>query len=148
MGLICRSDHELARRDPPLRWDCLSHLPFAGMADDTGISRLSRDHDELPGSVRTPDFTVLTISALVGLVENGTAVTALPALAAPDYLNPSLVYRPLIDPILSRELQLITSRSRPISQGAQAFLRYLLDSAPALSASFADRTVDPIRPED
>lgn len=148
MGLICRADHDLAGRDTPLRWSCLADLSFVGMAEDTGISRLTRDRDALPESVRNPDFTVLTISALVGLVENGTAVTALPALAAPDYLNPSLVYRPLSGPVLYRELQLIAPRSRPLSGAAQAFLRHLLDSGPSLSASFSDHTVEAIHPED
>lgn len=141
MGLICRGDHELARRKDPLTWSCLDRLPYAGMAADTGTSRLTKDVEGLPASVLAPDFTVLTIAALVGLIESGTAVSALPALAAPDYLNPSLVYRSLSEPVLHRELQLITPKNRPLSPAAETFIRYLLDQSHEISSMFPNDTV-------
>ncbi len=141
MGLICRGDHDLARRKNPLTWSSLANLSFAGMAGDTGTSRLTKDVKGLPACVVSPDFTVLTIAALVGIIENGDAVSALPALAAPDYLNPSLVYRGLSEPVVYRELQLITSKSRPPSPAAEKFIGFLLDQSYEISSMFPNRTV-------
>ncbi|MDC0660497.1 LysR family transcriptional regulator [Leisingera sp. SS27] len=142
VGLICRNTQELARRTEPLSWDCLDGLPFAGMAKDTGVSRLTMAGKGLPASVTSPDFTVLTMAALAGLIESGEAVSAVPALAAPDYLNPALVYRSLSAPTLYRELQLVVAKDRPLPSAAQSFLEYLQSQARQISARFPNRTVE------
>ncbi len=144
MGLICRGDHTLARRKGALSWADLSDLSFVGMAEDTGTSRLTNGVQGLPDSVMSPEFTVLTIAALVGLIENGDAVTALPALAAPDYLNPSLVYRALSEPVLYRELQLITPENRPPSPAADRFIEFLKEQSNEISLTFPNHTVGSI----
>ena len=141
VGLICRGDHQLARRKDLLSWSDLTDLSFVGMASDTGTSRLTRGVAGLPASVVTPDFTVLTIAALVGLIETGESVSALPALAAPDYLNPSLVYRSLSDPVVYRDLQLITPKNRSLSGAAEKFTTFLLDQTHKISSMFPNHTV-------
>lgn len=143
MGLICRADHALARRSTPVSWSDLGDQTFVGMADDTGVSRVSLGRRDLPTTVTDPAFTVLTIAALVGIVENGTAISALPALAAPDYLNPSLVYRALSAPRLYRDLHLITATDRPVSPATQAFMAYLTSRSVGISAMFPNHTVVP-----
>ena len=121
VGLICHTDHPLAQQTNPLPWSRLDEYTFIGMADDTAISRLTDSRDDLPESVRNPSQRVLTIAALVGIVERGDSVAALPALASPEYLNPSLIYRDLIDPVIEREICLMRLRERPLSNAANAF---------------------------
>jgi len=142
VGLVCRGNHPLARRKQNLTWAQLEGTPFVAMAADTGICRLTEGVEGLPQSVTDPAFTVLTMAALVGLLENGEAVSALPALAAPDYLNPSLVYRDLSQPVIHRELCLITARKHPLSPAADAFIRFLLDHSARICAMFPNHTVD------
>ncbi|WP_170432718.1 LysR family transcriptional regulator [Ruegeria arenilitoris] len=141
VGLICRADHPLARRKDRLTWACLGDQSFVGMADDTGISRLTDGVRSLPVSVSEPDYTVLTIAALVGIVEQGRAVSALPALASPDYLNPSLVYRRLSEPDLYRDLCMITSGKQPLPTAAQEFLTFLQSRSNKMSSMFPNNTV-------
>lgn len=121
VGLICHCDHPLAQRSDPLPWSSLDAHGFIGMADDTAICRLTDNREDLPESVSNPGHRVLTIAALVGLVERGDSVAALPALASPEYLNPSLTYRDLVDPVIDREICLISLRGRPLSAAASAF---------------------------
>ncbi len=142
MGLICRGDHALARRKDALTWACLRDQSFVGMADDTGISRLTSGVAGLPSSVTAPDFRVLTIAALVGLIEKGEAVSALPALAAPDYLNPSLIFRSLSGPVIYRELNLITRKNRAVPDAATAFLSFVQTRKHEISAMFPNHTVE------
>ena len=141
VGLICRGDHQLARRKDPLTWSGLTNLSFVGMAADTGTSRLTKNVAGLPASVTNPEFTVLTIAALVGLIETGGSVSALPALAAPDYLNPSLVYRSLSEPIVYRDLQLIIPKKRPLSPVADNFAGFLQGQSHEISSMFPNHTV-------
>ncbi|MBQ4827556.1 LysR family transcriptional regulator [Leisingera sp. HS039] len=148
LGLICRGDHPLAKQKPPLTWASLEGHPFVGMAPDTGISRLAKSVEGLPEGVTDPAYTVLTIAALVGLVENGEAISALPALSAPDYLNPALVYRGLREPVLHRELCLITAKGRPLSAAAKGFRDFLLNHSHRISATFPNNTVGCMAPSD
>ncbi len=142
VGLVCRGDHQLARRKQALSWSHLEGTPYVAMAADTGICRLTEGVGGLPQSVNQPAFTVLTIAALVGILENGEAVSALPALAAPDYLNPSLVYRDLSDPVIHRDLCLITPENRPVSPAADAFMRFLQGQSARICAMFPNNTVE------
>ena len=121
VGLICHRDHPLAQQPNHLPWSRLDEYDFIGMADDTAICRLTDNREDLPQSIRNPSQRVLTIAALVGLVERGETVAALPALASPEYLNPSLVYRDLVDPEIDREICLIRLHDRPLSIAARAF---------------------------
>lgn len=141
VGLICHSSHPLAKVQQGLSWRDLSDQAFVGMTADTGIHRLFQENTELPQSVTAPSYSVLTISTLVGLLESGNSISALPALAAPDYLNPALVYRDLSSPVIFRQLYLITVRSRPLGRAAQTFRDFLLQQSQALCAGFPNKTV-------
>ncbi len=143
MGLIFHHDHPLAQLSAPLEWQCIEDMRFVGMSSDTGISRLTMDVKGLPSSVQHPSDTVLTIAALVGKVGNSEAVSALPALASPDYLNKSLVYRELSVPTIYRQLFLITPKNRPMPQAAQLFTAFLQEIAPKICSMFPNNTVIP-----
>ncbi len=125
VGLICHAQHPLAQESAPIPWKRLDDYEYIGMADDTAICRLTDSRQELPDSVCNPRQRVLTIAALVGMVERGDSISALPALASPEYLNPSLVYRDLIEPVIYRDICLIHLRDRPLSAAADAFVDFL-----------------------
>ena len=141
IGLVCRASHCLAKIKKPLCWADLAPYPFVGMADDTGVGRLMQSFEGLPGSIQSPANSVLTIAALVGLLESGENISALPALAAPDYLNPSLVYRDLSDPLLHRELCLVTATDRSLSPAARTFFDFLMSKRKEVSGQFPNSTV-------
>ncbi|KLN59269.1 hypothetical protein WH96_18305 [Kiloniella spongiae] len=141
VGLICRNTHPLARSSGPYKWDDLSDLEFVGMAADTGISRLMYSKNDFPESVFSPKFTVLTIAALAGIIENGEAVSALPALACPDYLNPSVVYKELKEPILYRDLYFVTHKKKPLSKATEILIAFLLQERNQICSKFPNKTV-------
>lgn len=146
VGLICHRDHPLALQSDPLPWPRLDEYEFIGMADDTAISRLTDSRDDLPESVRNPSQRVLTIAALVGIVERGGSVAALPALASPEYLNPSLIYRDLVDPVIDREICLIRLRERRLSNAASAFHDFIQLEIARFCISFDSTRVMPAVP--
>ncbi len=125
VGAVLLPDHPLANSTAPLPWHKLSDYPFAGMSQDTGVSVLLNSTEGLPDSVYSPDYEVLTMAALAGIVEAGLAVTALPELAVPRLSEPPLVFRELTRPVVERQVYIITRKNQPLSRSAQT-IRELL----------------------
>jgi DNA-binding transcriptional LysR family regulator len=130
VGLVCPPDHALARGKGPLAWRKLEGLPFVGMSQDTGVYKLINAIEELPESIRFPEYEVLTMAALGGILEAKLAITALPSLAVPSHMHPALVFRTLTNPRVERELCIITRRDYPLSAAAQKLHDMLLAEAP------------------
>ncbi len=119
LGAILLPDHPLAKGTSPLPWSKLEKYSFAAMSHDTGVNALLNATEGLPQSVYSPDFEVLTIVALAGIIEAGLAITALPKLAMPRLSEPGLVFRELTDPVVERQVYIITRKHDPLSKSAQ-----------------------------
>jgi DNA-binding transcriptional LysR family regulator len=130
VGLVCPPDHPLAKSKRPLAWRKLEGLPFVGMSQDTGVYKLINAIEECPESIRLPEYEVLTMAALGGILEAKLAITALPSLAVPSHMHPALVFRTLTEPRVERELCVITRRDYPLSAAAQEVRDMLLNEAP------------------
>lgn len=56
---------------------------------------------------------------MLGLVEAGLGVAAVPSMAMPGRDHPLLVSVPLVDPVVTRKVGLIRKRARTLSPAAQ-----------------------------
>ncbi len=130
VGLVCPSDHPLAKGKGPLAWGKLDGFPFVSMSQDTGVYKLINSIKERPNSMRLPEYEVLTMAALGGILEAKLAITVLPALAVPSHMHPALVFRALKDPKVERSLCIITRRDQPLSVAAQKVCDLLLAESP------------------
>ena len=130
VGLVCPPDHPLGKSNKPLPWSKLEGLAFVGMSQDTGVNKLINAVEGCPESIRFPEYEVLTMAALGGILEARLAITALPLLAMPSHMHPALVFRSLIEPRVERELCIITRRDLPLSTAAQKLRDMLLAGAP------------------
>lgn len=125
VGAVLLADHPLAQEASPLPWSKLKGYSFAAMSHDTGVNALLNTTEGLPESVYSPDFEVLTLVALTGIIEAGLAVTALPKLAMPRFSEPGLVFKELTDPFVERQVFIITRKNEPLSKSAQIVLELL-----------------------
>ncbi len=130
VGLVCPPDHPLGKSTRPLAWRKLEGFQFVGMSQDTGVHKLINAVDGCPESIRSPEYEVLTMAALGGILEARLAITVLPLLAVPSHMHPSLVFRKLTNPRVERELCVITRRDYPLSASAQKVRDMLLTEAP------------------
>lgn len=128
VGVVLLPDHPLASSTAPLPWHKLKDCPFASMSKDTGVHAVLNAAEGLPESVYSPDYEVLTMAALAGIVEAGLAITALPEMAVPRLTEPPLVYRPLIKPVVERQVYIITRKNQPLSKSAQVMRELLTTS--------------------
>jgi len=109
----CHRDHPLARKRK-ITWSELNEAEY--MTD-------------IPARPRW-FYEVRHVSTLVGLVEAGLGVAAVPRLAMPQGDHATLVSIPLVEPTITRTVGLIRRRSRSLSPAAQQLYDLLLASRP------------------
>jgi DNA-binding transcriptional LysR family regulator len=116
--LAVPKNHPFAKR-AKVRWDELHGERFMSTAKTTG-NRLLQDY-ALGSSAKRPAafFEAEHVSTLLGMVEAGVGVAAVPRIAIPETSHPNLVGVPLVKPVVSRCLGLISCRSRPLSPAAK-----------------------------
>jgi DNA-binding transcriptional LysR family regulator len=114
----CRRDHPLARKRRTT-WGELASFDFIGVSQRSG-NRLLVDQ-ALAGVAVRPQavFEADHVSTLLGMVEAGLGVAAVPSLAMPGKDHPLLVSVPLEEPIVTRHVGLIRRSGRALTPAAQ-----------------------------
>jgi DNA-binding transcriptional LysR family regulator len=129
-AMVCRADHELAARKGRLAWRRLDGHTFLGLGRDTGIRPLLLSVKDLPAVIQAPKFEVSNIATLEGMLEAGLGITALPLLAVHGMRAGGLVWRPLDEPVVEREICLITRRGRSLSPAAESMRDLVVEHLP------------------
>jgi DNA-binding transcriptional LysR family regulator len=115
--LACRSDHPLAKRRS-VRWAELGEHAYMSVGASSGNRLLlERALAQVPQRPQ-PVFESRHVQTLLGLVEAGLGVAAVPQLAMPSN-NPQLKAVALTTPTVHRQLGLITQRGRSLSPAAE-----------------------------
>lgn len=114
----CRRDHPLAKMKQ-VRWAELANYDYISVGKASG-NRLLLDQ-ALAGLTGQPQSMYETQhgTTMVGLVEAGLGVAAVPSMAMPGSDHPLLVSVPLVDPVVKRKMGLIKRRSTVLSPAAQ-----------------------------
>ncbi len=114
----CRRDHALARQKT-VRWSELARHDYIAVGKSSG-NRLLLDQ-ALAGVGSQPQGLCETqhVTTVLGLVEAGLGVAAVPAMAMPGADHPLLASVPLTDPEVTRKMGLIRRRGRSLSPAAQ-----------------------------
>ena len=121
--LAVRRDHNLARRKS-VDWADLSGEPMIAVARNSGNRQLL--DDALARAALNPSFAVEVshISTLLGMVEAGLGVAAVPRMALPPG-HPSVMSITLRAPATSRTLGLITRHGAALRPAAAIFHGHL-----------------------
>jgi DNA-binding transcriptional LysR family regulator len=128
--LAVRNDHPLATRKS-VTWDELANERFMTVDKDSG-NRLLMDAALAKSGKRSMSaFEVSHVLTLLGLVEAGLGVAAVPKLALPLTTHPTLVGVPLIKPTVSRTLGLISRHGHTLSPAAAVLYGMLKDAGRA-----------------
>ncbi|OZI52709.1 LysR family transcriptional regulator [Bordetella genomosp. 4] len=116
--LAIRNDHPLARRRS-VSWEELSGERFMTVAKESGNRLLIDDALAKSGKRAVSAFEVSHIMTLLGMVEAGLGVAAVPQLAMPLTRHATLTSLKLEHPRVTRTLGLIARRGRPLAPAAQ-----------------------------
>ena len=126
----CRRDHPLARKRHAT-WSDLARYDYISVSKSSG-NRLLLDQAlaNVPGCPRSI-YEAEHVTTMIGLVEAGLGVAAVPSLAMPAADHPLLVSVPLSAPVVSRKVGLIRRKDRPLSASAEQLYDFLLEMKPA-----------------
>lgn len=125
--VACPPDHPLAKKRK-VTWSELGQYDYMTVAKASG-NRLLLDLALTDVPVRPQWFCeVRHVTTLVGLVEAGLGIAAVPRLAMPPGKHPTLTSVPLVDPTVTRTVGLIRRRGRTLSPAAQELYDMLLSA--------------------
>jgi DNA-binding transcriptional LysR family regulator len=122
----CRRDHPLAKKRK-VTWTELAAFDNISVAKSSG-NRLLLDQ-ALSGLEGRPQaiYEAQHVTTMIGLVEAGLGVAAVPSLAMPAADHPRLVSVPLAEPIVTRRIGLIRRRGRTLSPAAQQLYAFFAE---------------------
>jgi len=134
----CHRDHPLARQRT-VTWAELGRYDFMTVDKASG-NRLVLDL-ALGSKRERPQacFESRHVSTLVGFVESGLGVAAVPRLSMPRKGHPLLVSVPIVDPEVTRTVGLIKRRGRSLSPAAEHLYEMLRTVAQKQSAGKSSR---------
>ncbi len=124
----CRRDHPLADKKR-VAWADLAAYDFISVAQSSG-NRLLIDQALAGLAVRPVSVCEAQhVTALLGLVEAGLGVAAVPAMAMPGPDHPLLVSVPLDGPVVTRRIGLIRRAGRTLTPAAQHLFDFFAEMA-------------------
>lgn len=139
-ALLCRADHPLAANMRP-RWSDLAGVPLIALRHGNGIREQVESGYTAAGLDAEPAFELDQLTTIVSMVEAGFGITVLPLYALTVLPKQSLVARPLIDPPVTREIDVAHRDDRSPSPAAADFVRLLKTGAVQLQSQ-SERLLD------
>jgi len=128
-GVVIPLDHPLARLEGPMRWVDLTPYEYIGLTNDTGIGALLEASPELAlGKKTNPVDYASSTTSLYAMLSLGGKISVLPALAAKAGPMQEFKFRELSEPMITREICLITRQLRSFSPNTQRILEVLMDT--------------------
>jgi DNA-binding transcriptional LysR family regulator len=136
----CRRDHPLAKKRR-VTWTELAQYDYISVSKASG-NRLLLDQ-ALSGLSGRPQAIYETqhVTTMLGLVEAGLGVAAVPSIAMPAADHPLLVSVPLLDPVISRRIGLIQRKGRALSPAAQQLYAFFSEMKARRGKPAGRRTV-------
>ncbi len=123
-ALLCRADHPLAAIPRP-RWRDLAGAPLIALRRGNGIREQIEQGYVAAGLAADPAFELDQLTTIFAMVEAGFGITVLPLYALSALPTRSLVARELIDPNVTREIDVAHREDRSLSPAAAEFARLL-----------------------
>jgi LysR family carnitine catabolism transcriptional activator len=137
--LVVRRDHPLASA-PEVAWRALCDLPVIGFAAGTGTRVALLSELAQAGIDLRPVMELGLSTTILGMVEAGVGVATLTSFALPTAAHPSLTSCLLVEPVIHREIGILTSTQRPLPASAVALREAVRQHAAQVSARQSERS--------
>ncbi|RFC01598.1 LysR family transcriptional regulator, partial [Klebsiella michiganensis] len=123
----CRRDHPLARKKR-VTWNELYEHEYVSV-DKTSGNRLLLDQALSAVAPRAPSVCETRhVTTMLGLVEAGLGVAAVPSMAMPGHEHPILTSVPLVEPVVNRRVGIVKRRGRALTPAAEEFHRMIIEA--------------------
>ena len=123
----CRRDHPLAKKKR-VSWREMYEYDYVSV-DKTSGNRLLLDQALAEVTPKAPSVCETRhVTTMLGLVEAGLGVAAVPSMAMPARDHPILTSVPLVEPVVTRRVGIVKRRGRPLAPAAQQFHQTIIDA--------------------
>jgi len=124
--MACRRDHPLAER-ASVTWTELYQQDYISL-DKTSGNRFLLDQALVGIAPKKPGVCETRhVTTMIGLVEAGLGVAAVPTMAMPGDGHPILISVPLIEPTVMRKVGLLKRRGRVLTPAARELERLIVE---------------------
>ena len=97
--------------------------------DKTSGNRLLLDQALSAVAPRAPSVCETRhVTTMLGLVEAGLGVAAVPSMAMPGHEHPILTSVPLVEPVVNRRVGIVKRRGRALTPAAEEFHRMIIEA--------------------
>lgn len=127
-GVVCCKPYPLASARTALDWKDLPVDDYVPFAATTGVGSVLAAQRAAARLYTVPHDEVSSSTSLYAVLGHGDRYSIAPALVTCAGPFPNLHFRPLQDPVLTREVSLITRRLRYMTPDARRILDILLES--------------------
>ncbi|WP_059719295.1 LysR substrate-binding domain-containing protein [Burkholderia vietnamiensis] len=121
LSVICTTDSSLAKKRA-VRWSDVFPLRCITVRQGSGIRDLVESAARQLGISFDPAFEVAYMSSALAMASAGLGVALLPAALLDSFAYTNLVARPLTQPEITRDINLICHAQRTLSPAAEGFL--------------------------
>jgi len=133
-GVVMPHDHVLTKINRPLKWADLANHPYIGLTSDTGIGALLETYPEISfGKNSDPHDHASSTTSLYAMLRLSGKISVLPSLAAKAGPMQEFLFAELTEPVIHREICLITRHLRSFSPNTQRILDVLMKTIKKLS---------------
>ena len=131
LQLICLRSHPLARGET-VRWSDLKRYPLITFrGDGYGMQKLVQATILKAGVEPNIAHEVGFLQSAIWMVGSGLGVAILPTALARQHNHKDLVVRPLVDPVVSRTMAVVTKKGRSLSPACALFVEMLIETVRA-----------------
>ncbi|MBL0422684.1 LysR family transcriptional regulator [Ramlibacter sp. AW1] len=129
MALVCRRDHPLAaaRR---VRWADLEGIAVIAGRPGYGVRQLVDVAAAQAGAVLRVSHEISFQSTALWMVASGLGPAVMPSAYARHAADARLVIKPLSQPVVRRDIHIVTRRDRHLSPAGRAFIDVLRETWP------------------
>lgn len=120
-----------AAKQPRIKWSELQEWPLVMMTRASNIRMMVERACEAAGHSPRPAFEVSQMTTAIMLAEANLGIAVLPTYIWSFARSRKVVAKPLIEPVVKREVSFIQSDSRSLSPAAEGFSRFLRKHARA-----------------
>jgi DNA-binding transcriptional LysR family regulator len=121
LSVICIKDRDTAARKQ-MGWNEIGDLPTITVRKGLGIRTLIDDTLATRKKIFKPTFEVSLLTTALSMTAQGLGVSILPAFLVPHMRYQNLIAIPLVNPVVRRDLSVITRAGRSLSPAAESFI--------------------------
>jgi|GEM_PF-225296 len=129
VGLFCHVEHRFAALERSLHWADLAGEKIFNMGYQTQIQQILDVVPELSITLSQTAYKVRNTLTTLSMIRSQSGIAALPKLSIPASALTDVVYIPLSQPTLQREIFLCTKKGKKTSVAAARLIRRIVANA-------------------